>query len=225
MKTKDLIKLLQEADPSGENEVCVGNADIHFVGPEPAYYDGCLQVLKRDPARAPYYDVCGAKYVGDGTKIVIHTLSISSAIFNDEDLPVEFDNMTEQQLEWYKKSVESRRAETRQIHDEVEGESFVQHMKQRFQYQEGEDFRRQEVEEAAKAFYDENLSYLDEMPEDIKHEKEQQTISGKEYTITPSWRDRRWKQWRREIAADFEDGKLVLKKETHEHTPNGDHIS
>jgi hypothetical protein len=28
MKTKDLIKLLQEADPNGEFEVCIENADI-----------------------------------------------------------------------------------------------------------------------------------------------------------------------------------------------------
>ncbi len=225
MKTKDLIKLLQEADPSGENEVCVGNADIHFVDTEVAYWDGCLQVLERDPARAPYYDICGARYVGEGLKVVIHPLSISSAIFNDEDLPVEFVGMSEQQLERYKKMVEDRRAETRKIHDDVEGESFVEHMRERFLDQDGEDFRRKEVEEAAKKFYAENLSYLDEMPEDIKHEKKQQIISGKEYTVTPSWRDRRWKQWRREIAAAFEDGKLVLKKVNYEHTLSGDHIS
>jgi len=31
MKVKELIRRLQEADPSGEIEACVDNIDIHFV--------------------------------------------------------------------------------------------------------------------------------------------------------------------------------------------------
>ena len=48
MKVKDLIKQLQELDPTGEIEVCVGNSDIIDISLFPAYYDGYLQVLKKD---------------------------------------------------------------------------------------------------------------------------------------------------------------------------------
>lgn len=50
MKTKDLIRKLQEIDPEGEMEVCVHNQDIHgSIYAEPAYWDGRLQrISKRD---------------------------------------------------------------------------------------------------------------------------------------------------------------------------------
>lgn len=44
MKTKELIKKLMEADPSGEIECCINNLDIHFVRLDPASYVGALQV-------------------------------------------------------------------------------------------------------------------------------------------------------------------------------------
>jgi hypothetical protein len=89
MKVKELIRRLQEADPTGEIEACVGNIDIHFVSREPAYYDGRLEVLKRDPARTGRcYDICGAEIRNDGQKVQIHTLSIREAIWEDPDLPV-----------------------------------------------------------------------------------------------------------------------------------------
>lgn len=90
MKTHELIRRLQEADPSGDLEVAVGNADILFVSREPAYYDGDLQVLVRDPAQAPFYNVVGAKVVRSGDKVQVHALSIADALMNDPDLPVEY---------------------------------------------------------------------------------------------------------------------------------------
>lgn len=91
MKTKDLIAALQAADPSGELEVAVGNTDIHFVDKEPAYYDGCLQVLKRDPKKIDCYNIVGGEFRSNGNKIVIHTLSIKTALWDNSDLPVTFD--------------------------------------------------------------------------------------------------------------------------------------
>ena len=76
MKTKELIRQLQDADPSGEIEVCVGNVDIHFVERLEAYYDGTLQVLTRDETRKGY-KIVGGKYKRTGSKINLHTLSIS----------------------------------------------------------------------------------------------------------------------------------------------------
>lgn len=81
MKTKKLIELLQQEDPSGEIEVCVGNVDIFFVERLPAYYDGSLQVLERDESLNGY-NIIGGKYVRSGHKVVINTLSITDAISN-----------------------------------------------------------------------------------------------------------------------------------------------
>lgn len=111
MKTKELIAQLQECDPSGEEEVSVGNHDIHFVEREPAYYDGCLQVLKRNE-RTDCYNVVGAEIRGQGQKIVIHTLSIRWAILNDNKLPVTFDgeyaqkHYTDRVAEWRKEATD-----------------------------------------------------------------------------------------------------------------------
>lgn len=88
MKVKELIRRLQAADPTGEIEACVGNIDIHFVSLDPAYYDGRLQILKRDPAHAGYYDICGAEITNEGRKVQIHVLSVRDAIWDNPDLPV-----------------------------------------------------------------------------------------------------------------------------------------
>lgn len=90
MKTRDLIAALQAADPSGEIEVAVGNTDIHFVTTEPAYYDGCLQVLKRS-GHNDRYDIVGGEFRGDGRKVVITPLSIWDAVMEAPDMPVTFD--------------------------------------------------------------------------------------------------------------------------------------
>lgn len=90
MKTKELIKRLQKADPTGEGEVCYGNEDILFIETLPAYYDGSLQVLVRDEKRDDY-NVVGAKFVRTGSKVQIVTYSIEDAVYDNPELPVEFD--------------------------------------------------------------------------------------------------------------------------------------
>ena len=87
MKTNELIRQLQLADPGGELEACVDNIDIHFVSREPAYYDGKLEVLIRDP-KEKYYNICGAEFRREGYKIQIQTLSIRDALWENPDLPI-----------------------------------------------------------------------------------------------------------------------------------------
>ncbi len=84
VKTHELIRQLQEADPSGELECCVGNHDIHFVQRSPANYDGMLQVLVRDPGRKGFQIIAGIIQC-QGQKVQIHTLSLQECLF-------EFDN-------------------------------------------------------------------------------------------------------------------------------------
>lgn len=97
MKTKKLIELLQQEDPSGEEEVCVGNVDIFFVANEPAYWDGSLQVLIRDESN-PYYNVEACKFVREGRKISINVLSIEDAIWNNTGITVYGDNDHNQEM-------------------------------------------------------------------------------------------------------------------------------
>ena len=211
MKTKELIRQLQEADPSGELECCVGNADIFFVDVEPAYWDGCLQVLKRDPAKAPYYDVVGAKYTSKGNKVVVRPLSIRDAILDDENLPVEFD-VGDSWQERYQQFVQKHREETKKINQEVEKGTFIEYIRRRFAEQYSEEFDNEEVTRAAIEFYDANLDYKDPLPPDILHLQVPMKMDGKESMVWASWNDRRKIQWDREIALDFDGSKMVLKK-------------
>lgn len=196
MKTKDLIALLKEEDPSGELECCIGNCDIYYVGSEPAYYDGCLQVLERDPNNK-YYNIIGGRYVSTGTKIVLTPLSIREAIFNDEDLPVTYEGeYTERN---YKERVDSFRKEAKEIKEGVARDIFVEYMLKRIDVY-CDDFDEEEVKQAAETFFNENMSDKDPYPEDI----------AKQIYISPS--ERRNLQWNRELAVEMVDNKLHIKK-------------
>jgi len=119
MKTKELIRQLMEQDPTGEEEVCVNNVDIHFVQREPACHDGHHQVLIRDESN-PYYNIIGAEYRSEGIKINITPLSIQWAIYNDPKVPVSYvGDYTEED---HKEQVEQWRAETRKIIKEIAAE-------------------------------------------------------------------------------------------------------
>lgn len=93
MKTKELIKKLQEADPTGEVECCVENKDIYFLNQEGAYYDGPLEVLIHDESKKDKeWSVIGAKITRVGGKVQIRTLSIEDLIYDkvyqNKDFPV-----------------------------------------------------------------------------------------------------------------------------------------
>jgi len=109
MKTKEVIRLLQKADPTGEEEVSVGNQDVYDVAREPAYWDGCLQVLQRDES-LNCYNVIGAKYTSEGVKIVISPLGIDRALWENPDLPVEYEGDL---ADDYKERVEKWRQEAK----------------------------------------------------------------------------------------------------------------
>ncbi len=100
MKTKELIRRLQEADPEGEFECCVDNEDIHFLEVIPGYYDGRLQTFVRDPAHAGSFDIVGAKVTGRGTKIKIRHLGIGDLLCDMPEMPVDTSEAGE---EWAQK--------------------------------------------------------------------------------------------------------------------------
>ena len=110
MKTKEVIRLLQECDPTGEEEVLVGNHDIHDICREPAYYDGYAQIMIRDES-IECYNIIGARWTGKGQKISINSIGIQDAIFNNPDVPVTI----EADYPRLEKLVEGWRKECREI--------------------------------------------------------------------------------------------------------------
>jgi hypothetical protein len=116
VKTKELIRQLQEADPSGELHVCVGNTDISFVSIEPAYYDGRQEIIERGED----CKVVCARITGKGQKIQIHCLSIDDAIFQDPGLAVKIDTGNPQTDEEYKAAVLKWRKEAVGVLEELE---------------------------------------------------------------------------------------------------------
>ncbi len=165
MKTKELIRLLQEADPTGEEEACVGNVDIHFVEALPAYYDGALQVLKRDESKSPYYNIVGGKYVRSGTKVVIHTLSITDALHNagaDGEFEVDYSELPTDRIESAKKSHEEIREWHRKLDVEMEMDYFVKWAKAKAEILTPD---IEEMEGMAKQFFEDNVSPTDPLPE------------------------------------------------------------
>lgn len=118
MKTKDLIKELQEQDPSGELECVVGGEPIFFLQNLPAYYDGSLQYLIQDPDKAGSYNVVGAKFIDKGRKIEISTLTIENAIWEAPELPVDCSEVSN--IERKEKKVEEWRRQRREADKEIE---------------------------------------------------------------------------------------------------------
>ncbi len=122
MKVKELIKLLNEADPTGEEIVCVGSKDIHFVENLPAYYDGSAQQLIHDESKRPFYSIIGGKYYRKGRKVKIHTLSFEGCIWNDVNFPIDYSELGESSLEYYQKMNDKIREESKRDLDELEKE-------------------------------------------------------------------------------------------------------
>ena len=127
MKTKELIRLLQEADPEGEFECCVDNIDIHFVEPNPVYWDGHMQKLIRDESKKPYFDIVGAEYA-TGTKLNIRTFSISDGIENDYEFPVDYSNLSSNKAEYYKTSHNKEREQMIGVLDRVHRHAFYEYI-------------------------------------------------------------------------------------------------
>lgn len=192
MKTKELVKLLMLADPTGEEECCIGNSDIISVERMPAYYDGCLQVLERDKTN-PNYNVIGAKYVGNGIKINI----VPYTIFENENLPITFENISQSKIEYYQTLIAKHRKTVYTLQEKSERDYFIEHMTKRLV--DSEDFDLDEVEQTAREFFNANLSYKDPIPADI-------------VSSNTSYIGRRNLQWQREIAVDFVGDKFIFRK-------------
>lgn len=83
MKTNELVRQLQEIDPSGELECCINNHDILFVERTRAFYDGPLEILVRDTKG----QVVGGVLRRIGEKVRVRLLDLESAVWDWDSNP------------------------------------------------------------------------------------------------------------------------------------------
>lgn len=105
--------MIQQEDPEGTAEVCVGTAPVWFVERVPAYYDGRLEFVERvngKPVRAGWR--------ADGSKVRIRTDDVETAIYDNPDVEI-----VEPAYEQGRRAawVEKTRAEVREIKQQLKG--------------------------------------------------------------------------------------------------------
>lgn len=116
MKTKELIRRLHQMDPTGEAECCIDNADILDVQGMPAYWDGRLEVLIRDPSKTGItYDIVGAKVTPLGQKVKIVACPIEELVYGHPDVPIDLSELTDQSRAEWEPRIEEWREEGHRI--------------------------------------------------------------------------------------------------------------
>lgn len=199
MKTKELIRLLQEADPEGETECCINNNDIHFLDKMPAYWDGILEILQRDHSRDPYYNICGAKYTTKGFKINIRSLSITDAIGNDVNIKIDYSEVgNKDKAIAYEKADNKTRTLQSDIETKCELWLFIEWAKKTA---EGIANDTSTLLDQATAYFKANLSYSDPIPKDISELTTLDKDNKTKWNL--SYKDKRHLQWTREIQLSF----------------------
>ena len=192
MKTRLLIEMLQKADPSGELEACVGGLDIYSITREQAYYDGALQVLTRNEAGR----IVGGKYVQDGSKISIRSMSIHEAITNYGDrFIVDYSGLGEPTATRTREDHEGLRTWMRRMKNELELENFREWVKRKAETITAD---IEQVNNAASSFFKVHISPTDPLPP-----------GG--IPLGMSYRDVRWQQWDEKFAVVVENGFLKVK--------------
>jgi hypothetical protein len=208
MKSRELIRLLLEEDPTGETEVSVGNIDIFGVHLEPSYWDGKLQLLIRDESKKPYYDVVGGKYCVRGSKITITPMSITDVLWDDPDVPVDYSELG-QYAEKYREADDKTRQASRDVALKVEMEAFQCWVKSK-----AEAIRPGDTDDccnAADYFFEKHLHVGDPV-KDLPKQKHVDS-SGNEYECWPSWNDRRNAMWDDTLEVYWRGGWGIRKKD------------
>lgn len=81
MKSKELIKLLQAIDPTGDAEVFSGDGDIYTAVKLPYYYDGRPDILIKKEGVAGLSGVLGIREITDtDSKIYLYTMNLEDFV-------------------------------------------------------------------------------------------------------------------------------------------------
>ncbi|MBI2668855.1 hypothetical protein HYX14_03355 [Candidatus Woesearchaeota archaeon] len=204
MNTKELIRLLQEADPAGETEVSVGNTPIFFVERQPAYYDGPQEVLIRDP-EAKHYNVICAKYRQNGDKVVIELHSIEDYLSEYPDGSVDYSELSDNlKLEYIDRDNKMRK-ETKKMNDGIELDLFKTYVAQRAaQINPDVNIELSHLESLASDYFQQYLSTDDPLPE-------MQWRQEGNHRIGESHNERRHRQWDHEVTITYDGAVFAIR--------------
>ena len=112
MKTRELVRLLQEEDPGGDLEAVIDGVPIYVVERLPAFYDGNLQMLIQDEEKNPFYNVTGYKVTSKGEKVLLRSMNIRSVLWDNPEATVDLSGLHGFSLEQWQKKVEKLRTES-----------------------------------------------------------------------------------------------------------------
>lgn len=197
MKTRDLIRRLQEADPSGELECGVDGTDIYFVSCEEGYWDGPYEVLIRDPELdGKAYSILGVKSTTKGNKVRLHTMSLHDVLLNDPSarVEVEYEYSDPSRAQRFLERAEETRRRIHEMNNGLEREDFVRWAITRFP-----DVRPSTAAE----FWNAHYTHDTPVPDDIDAMTETTQGSGGTWnTWHISRADKRRLQWQREVSSE-----------------------
>ena len=114
MKSSEIIKKIQEIDPTGEMEVCIENEDIFMIQQKPAYWNGRLQRLIWNENR-----ITGAEILQTGNKICITPLGIEELVYTYPDIPINLSDLAPQTRKSWLDSITQWRETARKLEKEV----------------------------------------------------------------------------------------------------------
>lgn len=199
MKTKELIRQLQEADPTGEVECSLGNCDIYFVERLPAYYDGSQQVLIRDESLKPFWNIVGGKVRSHGDKVVLKTMALSDLVCDNPELQIDCSELGETRAAEYQAYMERSRQLGRDVDRDIEWMAFKEWAKEKaaqFPFEEEND----SWEPSARGFFNAHIVPNADLPEDLRSRGD------------ISYHNRRRMVWDREIEVSWGGLDVKFKK-------------
>lgn len=200
MTSKEVIKLLQELDPTGETEVSVGNHAISYINEEPAYYDGKLQSLLYDADG----QIIGIKYKTQGSKLVISEMGVTDLLWENPEAIVDYSEIPEHGRERYKISDEATRDASRNVELNLAMDHFYEWCKKKaIPIRDEENIRYK-----SKSFFERYLS-----PGDPVKKMPQQFNSKGNYWFYPSWNERQEATWEDTIEITWRGEWVIKKKE------------
>ncbi len=111
MKTKELIKQLQQNDPGGEAEVYVGGQPIDYVdSPMPWWYDGRAMLMEKDTFG-------NVSYVGWGksfNKLHLVEFDLGNFLMDNPEFPIDLSGITQHSdINNFKEMIEKYREQGR----------------------------------------------------------------------------------------------------------------
>jgi len=109
MKTKELIALLHNLDPTGETEVVVDDKGVYSVTAEDAALTGPYCRLEKDGCRKPLFSVVGITLESSGPKIRIRPVGVEDFLEEVPDGEINLAKLDSEQKSIYRDRIKNAR--------------------------------------------------------------------------------------------------------------------